>query len=141
MSNKLTFNVHGRGPNGKFLAINDQINLPEFEDLTSAPKFDVKQATASLTSGKSIADQLKDLKDLEGAQSEANKAFSQAQAHGGLSKQDQIRAYAVKWLVEHHGDKISTSDNPGKFVIKEEDIVLSQDPDGDYLLELQTVFG
>lgn len=139
---KLTYNVHGRGPNGKFLSINDIIDLPEFEDMTSAPKFDMKQAQANMANKKkSIAEQLADLKKLENEQDAAKKAFDSASAHGGLSKQDQVRAYAIKWLTENYGDQLSTKDNPGKFYIKEEDIVLSEDPDGNFLLELQTVFG
>lgn len=138
----LTFSVHGRGPNGKFLSINDQIQLPEFEDLNSAPKFDMKQATAAMTNNNlSIAEQLKQLKNAENQQTEASKAYTAAQQHGGLSKQDQIRAYAIKYLLEKHGEQISTKDNPGKFFIKEQDITLSEDPDGNFLLELQTVFG
>lgn len=138
----LTFSVHGRGPNGKFLSINTQITLPEFDDMTSAPQFDMKQASASLANDNlSIADQLQQLKGMEDKQSEANQVYSSAAAQGGLSKQDQVRAYAIKYLVEKHGNEISIADNPGKFYIKEDDIVLSEDPDGNYLLELQTVFG
>jgi len=137
----LTFAIFGRGPKGKSLAITDKVDLPQLEDVNDGPKFnDKKYKEVVLDDNASIEDQLKALEDMQTSQLGAKKAFN-ALGGQGLSKQDQIRAIGIKYIMEHYGEDISLEDRADRFLIKENEIELTEDNDGNYVFELATVFG
>lgn len=137
----LTFAIFGRGPKGKSLAITDSIELPKLEDINDGPKFnDKKFQDVVLDDNASIEDQLKALEDMQDSQLGAKKAFN-AIGGGGLSKQDQVRALGIKYVLENYGDEIALDDRADRFLIKENEIELTEDNQGNFVFELATVFG
>ena len=137
----LTFAIFGRGPKGKSLAITDSIDLPQLEDINEGPKFNAdKLKSIVVDDNKSIEDQLKELEDMQDSQLGAKKAFN-AVGKGGLSKQDQVRALGIKYIVENYGGEVSLEDRSDRFLIKENEIELTEDNEGNFVFELATVFG
>jgi len=141
MSSTLTFAVFGRGPKGKSLAITDVVDLPMLEDVNEGPKFnEAKYKDVVLDENASIEDQLKALEQMQDSQLGAKKAYN-AIGGKGLSKQDQVRAIGIKYLLEHYAGDIALDDRADRFLIKEGEIELTEDKQGNYTFELATVFG
>lgn len=137
----LTFAVFGRGPKGKSMAITDVVDLPMLEDVKDGPKFnEAKYKDVILDNDASIEDQLAALEKMQESQMGAKKAFS-ALGGKGLSKQDQVRAIGIKYLLENYGNEISLEDRADRFLIKEAEIELTEDKHGNFTFELATVFG
>lgn len=134
---KLIFAVHGRGSKGNNLSITDTVELPssvtEKTDL-SPEKGQIKNI---FNQTMSIEEKLKQMDKI----AEEQKAVKKITGGGSLSVQDHVRAIGVEYLLKNYSDKISLSDVAGKFLIKENEIELYNNPDGDFVFELATIFG
>ncbi len=144
MTKKITINIHGRAPgeSKEFIAINETIALPDFGNSIEKPEFHYKAVATTVNDSSLTIKQKMDLMKSKGdQQKKAKEAYDKANSGEGVSVQDQVRSYAITWITENFSDKISVTDHPSKFRLDEKSITLQEAPNGDYFLELQTVFG